>query len=253
MTCWHSRRQRKEKAKTRMAKGKKAASREMGRQLDQSTFFRFISGVKTVKQDLDDAAMAHAAEWKKAEPLGIHSAAAKLFAQLDRMEDLKRADFLRAFDRYRNWAAWNAQSDLLETTETAAEVGSADRDYEDEERADHADADASEHTEREPAAVQEPLAEVEADLGEDTAAEATEELAGAGFVFADGKEAALSGQAVETNPHSEGSPSHSIWTRGHAQGLRDKDAAAEAEAQSSVVPLTGGRRSRRADAEAAGH
>lgn len=237
-------------------KSKKAAAREaQARYLERDAFSRFVRDVGAAKQELNDAGTAHASAWKKADPLGIHPEAAKLYCRLDRMEDTKRTDFLRSFDRYRGWAEhWAVQADLLEQEP----AGTAEHDeHEQGEERDQQEDDAHDLTERESveaemAPVAEAAPEVEADVGEDGAAEATEELANAGYTFAAGKEAALEGQPAEANPHPETSPSHPIWARGHAQGLREKEEGTETEAETAVVPLNG-RRSRGAAHEAAVH
>lgn len=239
-----------------MARGKStkaAGRRERAGRLDQDTFNHFGREVKAAKQELNDATMAHAGVWKNAEPRGIHPAAAKLYLKLDDMEDTKRADFLRAFDLYRRWADhWRVQADILEE-EASTEAAAAERDERDQREAEEAPLDFSEREPAEPQPIPEPAApEVEADLGEEGAAEATEELAAAGFIFADGRSAAIEGQDVDANPHPEGTAAHPIWARGHAQGTRDKAEAENPETDAGVVPLNG-RRSRRAAQEAAVH
>jgi hypothetical protein len=230
-------------------KSKKAEARAAaGRVLDSRTFHRFIGDVAALKQELDDAGTAHASGWKKADPLGIHPEAAKLYCRLDKMEDTKRADFLRAFDRYREWSDWAIQPDMFddESVMAGAMAREADGDGTDEapERSERAPAEPG------PLPVTEEALKVDADLGEETAVEATEELAGAGFIFADGKQAALDGREAEVNPHAEGATAHSIWARGHARGVADKAEAESGETEADVVPLSQRRRSRRAEQEA---
>jgi hypothetical protein len=233
-----------------MARGRRA-SKEWAEppKLEADTFRRFVRTVGTARSRLNDANMTHAGEWKKAEPLGIHPQAAKLFCRLDDMEDTKRKDFLRAFDTYREWADWAAQGDMFEEeTEGTADAAAEPPEGDGEGAGDDTGREPSE-----PLPEREPLpdnVEVEADHGEDTSAEATEELANAGYTFADGRQAAIEGRAAEGNPHPETSPAYPIWARGHAQGLRDHEETSADETDSGVVPLNGGRRSRRASAEA---
>lgn len=228
---------------------RKRSSETLAKPLDRDTFFHFVGHVNAAKQKLDDAAMAHAGEWKKADPYGIHAQAAKLFCRLDKMEELKRGDFLRAFDKYRDWSDWDAQADLVDAVEEDIEAQErAEREGDDEN-------DESGEPSREPATIaadkESPVPEVEADEGVDSAAEVTEELARAGFLFADGKSAALNGEALETNPHPQDGTAHGIWSRGHAQGLREiaeREAATEA---AEAAPVNGRRgRARTAEHEA---
>lgn len=224
---------------------RKKKSREVGA-LDRETFYTFIGDVARAKQRLDDANMSHAGIWKKAEPYGVHSQAAKLFCRLNRMEDTKRADLLRAFDTYRSWAEhWAVQADLL------AEDGAEDGDDLQDDAGEQAGDDRGDDRDptpidREPALLaesEEGTPEVEAEIGEESVTEATEELAGAGYTFAAGRYAALTGEDAETNPHPEGSLPHSIWSRGYAAGVLLKDGGDE-----PAAPPSNGRR-RRAAAE----
>jgi hypothetical protein len=233
-------------ARGRRSRAAKAWGENAG-SLTRDQFMTFHADVAEARQELDDAGTSHAGVWKKADPLGVHPKVAKVCFSIEKMEDTKRRDWLRAFDQYREWFGWNAQPDIFEQrVEPAREPVSGERG-----KGDGDDDSAGQPAE--PTPEREPLpdnVEVEADVGEETTAEATEELSGAGYTFAAGRQAALEGDAAETNPHPETSPSHPIWVRGHAQGLRDKEAAesGEAEADTDVVPLRG-RRSRRADAE----
>lgn len=238
-----------------MARGRKSRASEWSQppKLQPDTFHRFIRTVSAAKQKLSDANMAHAGEWKKAEPLGIHPQAAKLYCRLDDMEETKRRDFLRAFDQYREWADWRAQPDMFDDQPDAGdrppvELVEAPLIGEDERE----DADRTE-AERPATAEDAAAGDVEADGVEDEAA--ADQLAGAGFVFADGKAAALDGRPVDDNPHPADAPTHSIWSRGHAQGLRDKEAGERAEAAVSTsddeaTPPTRRRGRPRAESEA---
>lgn len=211
--------------------------------LTADVFHGFLRAVAATKQKCDDANMANAGQWKKAEPQGIHPAAAKVIAKLDGMEDTKRADFLRSFDHMRSLMPWTAQADIFETEQTAA----GDPDHRDD---DGEGRDAEDPAEREPADAlvaeeREPVAEVEADVGEEIPTEVTEELERVPGEFAAGRKAAGDGQPAEANPHPEGGVLHTNWARGHKLG------PIEEEAETSVVPLNERRRGRRAAAETA--
>lgn len=245
-----------------MAKGKKAEQRrQKARGLDRETYMGFMADVAEKKQELDDTKMSHAGAWKKAEALGIHPDVAKLFAKLDRYEPTKLADWLRSFDKYRPWYEdWTAQPDLWDDQPTE----SAGAEQEDREDGD-GDEPGLDLDQRETAAAGDPepppdteavlREQEEADPVDETPAEATEELAGAGYTFEAGRGNALAGNGAELNPHPASSPSRDIWARGHAQGLKDK-AAAESEAESQegaadTVTQISTRRGRRAAAEPA--
>src|SRR4051812_26189062 len=105
-----------------MAKSSKAEQRrQRAHGLDRDTYMDFMAGVAEKKQELDDAQTSHAGAWKKAEPLGVHPDVAKLFGKLDRMEDTKRNDYLRAFDTYRPWYEhWHAQPDMFEQQQASS-------------------------------------------------------------------------------------------------------------------------------------
>lgn len=49
---------------------------------------------------------------------GGHKAALSLVAKLNRQDEIKRDDFLRSFDQYRDWMGWNAP-DLVDQAEAA--------------------------------------------------------------------------------------------------------------------------------------
>lgn len=228
-----------------MARGRRGAQSSGPRQLDRDTFMRFIGDAAAAKQELDDAATAHAGVWKKTETYGIHKEAAKLFAKLDRMEDTKRADYLRAFDLYRGWAPWSAQPDMFEDQPATPGAAQREDDRDGIGEAEVVEPALTEYLDRvaEPTERETPV-EVEAEGAEDEGElQPTEDLTGAGYVFADGKQAALEGRPADTNPHAEASAAHPIWARGHAQGTREREEAyTETEAEAEVVPLKGGRR-----------
>jgi hypothetical protein len=242
--------------------GKPSKSEQRARRadsLDPRTFQTFVAEAASAKQELDDANMAHAGAWKKADALGIHAQAAKLYCRLDKMEATKRADFLRAFDQYREWAGhWVAQPDMLEDDGAAETAGAAGPDDQVDEERD--EGGAAETPIGEPARETEPLAAAEpiaaepeaADWGEDRAAEASAELETAGYTFAAGKQAGHDGAEAGANPHPETSPSHPIWLRGHAQGVKEREEAAAAPAtdadqdEARNEAASNGRRRRRA-------
>lgn len=197
--------------------------------VERDAFIGFLGDIREAKQTLDDANMAHAGIWKRAEPLGIHPQAAKLTARIDAMEARKRGEFLRAFDLYRGWLDWDAQPDLFQDGMMAGEISADTRDAAELVEAPPDDAVVSEYRGPvDPAQVE----EVEADFGDDAPAVADEDLATAGHVFAAGRQvgaAGADGADGADNPHPEDTPSHVIWARGHAQGLRDAAAIVEDE------------------------
>lgn len=246
-----------------MARGKANKAdqrRQKAHGLDRETFEGFIATVKDARQELDDANMAHAGAWKKADALGIHPGAAKLFCKLDKMEDAKRSDFLRSFDHYRKWVDWDAQPDLWDD-QPANAPPATDAEQDDGGDADEHEPglDLTESTPRKPT----PLPDTDTVLQEqeeedpvdDTPAEATEELTNGGYTFAAGRSTAMSGNGADFNPHPKGTPSHDMWARGHAQGLADKAAEDEAGEQdddsADEAPSTRRGRSRRASAASA--
>lgn len=224
-----------------MARGRRPSTGEP-RQLDKDVFFGFVRRVKGLKQEVSDANMAHAGQWQKAEGLGIHLQAGKLFVRLDDMEATKRSAFLRAFDEMRRWSDWDSQADLFEA---AAEAGPDPQDVPLEERPLVGDDERAPQGEADPS-----IAEVEAEGAEDgeQEAEATEELAGAGFIFAEGKQAGMAGQSPDANPNPEGSAAYRAWANGHAQGVRDAETPEE-EPAAAPAPARG-RRARQAEVAA---
>jgi len=224
-----------------LAKGKKKQRQARG--VSQEVFNGFIASVASTKQDVDDATTANAGAWKKADTLGIHPEAAKLYLRLDRMEDLKRADFLRSFDIYRGWADWSAQVDMFEQQEDRDPAPSAPPlrlvDAESGEPIEGGETGG----ESGPIVTSEELLEqqkLDADVGEENPIQSTEDLENAGYTFGAGKQAAIEGEPVEANPHPEHSPSHALWARGHAVGMA---LPAEEEAEKEPAPPTGrGRR-----------
>jgi hypothetical protein len=211
-----------------MAKGKSKKAAERARiasRLTPEMFKKFLVEVADKRQDLDDAAMAHAAEFKHADSLGIHRGAAKLTIQLDRYEPAKRADFLRSFDQMRDWMEhWDAQPDLLEQeTESDGEDG-GDGDLESEGAIFEGAGDGSgygETTTAETTDAAEETIVVDADPGEDDALVVDEPLDEAGYTFACGKKAGLEGKQPEDNPETDKRlKAHNIWERGRALGER---------------------------------
>lgn len=226
------------KSRSKKAEDRKArASRLTAKQ-----FKSFIGSVGELRQDLDDASMAHAAEFKKADSLGIHKAASALVMKLDKMEAAKRADFLRSFDTYRDWMEeWDAQADLLEQDdESSGEDGG-----EDGEGGGYGDASnpppVGEPTRAEPEA---PVQQVDADQG-DNLNQTVVQLEDAGYIFATGKAAGLEGKEPGDNPHQETQPAFAVWERGRALGAEHREnPPVEAE---EPAPKKGARRRKKAD------
>lgn len=207
--------------------GKKAAERaRMASRLTPEMFKNFLAEVAEKRQDLDDAAMAHAAEFKHADSLGIHRGAAKLTIQLDRYEPAKRADFLRSFDQMRDWMEhWDAQPDLLEQEEQASgEDDGGDLETEGAifEGAGEDGGGYGETIATETAAATEETIVVDADPGEDEALVVDEDLDDIGFRFGAGKAAGLAGQDVELEaPDKALHPAaYNSYVRGHALGVQ---------------------------------
>lgn len=232
-----------------MARGRqsRAAVAWGGGTVSKEMFNRFMAGVAATKQDCDDANMANAAEWKKADQNGINKWAAKVVQKLDKMESTKRDAAWRALKLYGGYRGHFDQADLFEEPTEPAAATAAQPDLVEADAEEREPAEPREPAEATARPEPEPVPEVEADEGEETTAEATEELAGAGFTFAAGKQAAMQGEPADTNPHPDNTPSHPIWARGHAQGLKEAaDPVAEGEGETVVPMAPRGRRGRAA-------
>lgn len=228
------------KSRSKKAEDRKArASRLTAKQ-----FKSFIGSVGELRQDLDDASMAHAAEFKKADSLGIHKAASALVMKLDKMEAAKRADFLRSFDTYRDWMEeWDAQADLLEQDDESS--------GEDEGGEGGGYCDTSnpppigEPTRAEPEA---PVQQVDADQGEETGSGPVEDLEKAGYIFATGKAAGLAGEDLEAGaPDQKQQPAaYASYSRGHALGVQQRENPPAAD-DDEVPKKKGSRRRKKPD------
>jgi hypothetical protein len=200
-----------------MAKGKQSKADERRARaagLTRNEFIEFVTEAKAARQELDDASMAHAGVFKRGDGLGVHTQAAKLYLQLDRMEDTKRQDFLRAFDQYREWSNWDAQGDLLEQAVEVAEQAIANAPGEGEGEAEE-QVPEQQPEPAEAAAPAEPAVAgaPEADWGELTT-DGQPELERAGFVYAEGQRAGAERLGPDDNPHPKMSALHAVWERG---------------------------------------
>lgn len=211
-------------AKSRSKKAEERKARAS--RLTVQQFKSFLGSVGELRQDLDDAAMAHAAEFKKADSLGIHKAASALVMKLDKMEPAKRADFLRSFDQYRDWMEeWDAQPDLLEQNDEDDESAGDEAGEEDGAGEDGGYGDAGDPppiTEPTPRAEADAPVLVDADQG-DTLNAPIVQLEDAGYIFATGKEAGLEGKQATDNPHRETDAAYAVWERGRALGAQHRD------------------------------
>ncbi|AIB11800.1 hypothetical protein ABAZ39_07270 [Azospirillum argentinense] len=228
-------------ARKKSGTNKAEVRRARAKGLTSEQFFGFVDDVKEARQELDDANTAHATTHKKADGLGIHPQAVKLYLRLDKMEDTKRNDFLRAFDQYRGWAGhWSAQADLYEqpgadATPLEEAMNATDRDSSDEPKP-LGDIVAGIVADAKPAYdVASPSdlpgaepADEQADWGDEGSDETNAELENAGFTFAEGRKAGQQGAEADANPHPAASPSHAIWERGRVQGAADEPAEDEA-------------------------
>lgn len=241
-------------ARKKSGTNKAEVRRARAKGLTSEQFFGFVDDVKEARQELDDANTAHATTHKKADGLGIHPQAVKLYLRLDKMEDTKRNDFLRAFDQYRGWADhWHAQADLYEqpgadATPLEEAINATDRDSSDEPKplgdivaGIVADAKPAYDVASPPDLPGAETADEQADWGEEGADETNAELENAGFTFAEGRKAGQQGAEADANPHPAASPSHAIWERGRVQGAadepaEDQDETADDADQHEVAP-----------------
>jgi hypothetical protein len=213
--------------------------------LTEDQFLDFLDDVANAKQAIDDANMSNANAWKKADKLGIHSQAAKLVQRLRKMEPLKRADFLRSFDKYRPWAGLDEQPDMLDRlveqdNEPAAPVAAAPASEPEAEAEDDA---AGDGTAAAPRGDGEKEDKPATDWGAGLADASDAELEDAGHIFNSGLEAGRGEHGPEKNPHADGSTKALMWERGRAKG-----AAEAAAGGATVVPLDqAGKRGRRAN------
>jgi hypothetical protein len=222
------------------SKSKKAQDRAVRRtRLTRDQYMDFTANSAALRAELDEASTAHAGYFKRGDSIGVHLEAAKLSMKLDKMEPTKRADFLRAFDLYREWyEEWTVQGDLLDTAdEDAGDYGQA-QDYaagaDETAEADAAEAAVAPAEAGEVNAPEPVVGTVEADFGDDKPLTPPAELEGAGYTFETGVAAGRDGAPLESNPHIVTHPSHLIWARGHAKGV--KDAAAQENAVDADAP-----------------
>ena len=75
---------------------------------------KYVAAISSAKSKCDDANMVRAGLFKQAEDAGLHREALKLAAKLGGWDAAKRADFLRAWDHYREVIGLDDQGDLLE-------------------------------------------------------------------------------------------------------------------------------------------
>ena len=85
----------------------------------EADYRRFMSSVDATKQELDEARMDNANAWKQADELNVHPTVAKLVLKLRKMSEVKRGDYLRAFDMYREWEDFEVE-DLVDKAEELA-------------------------------------------------------------------------------------------------------------------------------------
>ena len=85
-----------------------------GPDIDEKKLKKFAASIATLKQDLADATMAHAEEWKTAEKAGIHKAALKHVLKLKKQDAAKTRDFQNHFDAYADILGLNAQLELFD-------------------------------------------------------------------------------------------------------------------------------------------
>ena len=83
-------------------------------QIPDAKIKKYAAAISSAKTKCDDANMARAGLFKQAEDAGLHRDALKLATKLSGQDPAKRADFLRAFDRYREVLGLDDQGDLLE-------------------------------------------------------------------------------------------------------------------------------------------
>lgn len=210
-----------------MAKQSKADTiRARSGALSESTFFGFLKAVKKTAQELADAGMTHAGEFKKADALGIHRDAIKLAIRFDKMEDTKRDDILRSFDRYRAWLGWDSQRDLVDLIEADAADEGDDGEGETEGAAPQGETESEagpgelDFSAEDPAPKPEVIETAAADWGEEgliphNAAEIAQNAAQA---FSAGEDAGKDGDGAASNPHPTEHPFHLAWERGRKNG-----------------------------------
>lgn len=101
----------------------KAGAKDAG--INPKVLQSLISKCEWLKGEMDEVRGELGAAVKDAEEAhGIHRRAFKLMIGLRKMDDHARADFLRAFDDYREKLGLNAQADMFdERTPAAADAG----------------------------------------------------------------------------------------------------------------------------------
>lgn len=107
------------------------AESESGRVIAQKTFRNLVKSFGHRKSKLQSLAGELGETIKTAvDTHNLHRGAFSMTAKLDRMDEMKRADFLRSFDRYREYmesagGSWSAAPDLADQAE-AENAGPSD-------------------------------------------------------------------------------------------------------------------------------
>ena len=92
----------------------------------------------------------------------------------------------------------------------------------------------------------------EAETGEEGVIDETADLEHAPVAFDEGKQAGLTSAGIWSNPYAEGTASHASWSRGHVQGLKERNATpadgdAEKEEESPIERRRNRRRANKAE------
>lgn len=183
----------------------------------KTKFDRIIKSLQSTQQKAADATTENASEWKGAKDAGVNNKALKLCLSLDRMADDKRADFLKAFDAYRNdyFIWWNNQPDMFEQPAARAAAEQDDDGLDEGEEELPLAADDGDET----GATRGEVEDVADGPGADWAADPVNmaedaQFDGYGFAFNDGKHAGIAGVGPEANPHDAGSIQADAWEKG---------------------------------------
>jgi hypothetical protein len=203
--------------------------------VDNDAFLRFLGDASAAAQGVSDANNRNMEVWKRTDAMNIHRAAAKDTLRLSKMDPSKRADYLRAFDRYREMAGLDArQQDLLDPDMDHPEILAKARTAGAEAfRVGHpidsnpggtpARAASWESGFKEAAEI---AKHAKAPVGTDAKEPAkvfgdgddADDDFGADEVFGAGKRAGLAGKNASTNPNPEGSPAFRKWYDGWQAG-----------------------------------
>lgn len=220
-------------AKAAAAKAAAAAEGKttVNNEVDEKTYLEFMASIANTKGTLDGARIKNANAWKEADRKNIHAFVAKLMLKLRGMDDIKRNDFLRAWDVYLAYENFD-RADMIDAAEeaAAAEAQAAEneeiRETEIEERREAAAEAAVDR------GFEETADSFAIDGGEDALPDEIDEEE----IKEEGRQAALRGEKINTsNPYDsdEAPEKYDAWKQGAEeifnQGRFGENKPAEAE------------------------